>query len=232
MKKLLFIVLLCVLPYYLKAEVFSLMPFSGSSASETPGHFIASVLEGIELAPESVKINGADLKLNMRLISVPLENCAEIIVKSFKGVNFYVSENTLMADFRHSDGALERIYLVSFSEGVFPVIQFSILFPDGLPANHGEWCEGLPLPTGSAVGTSMYFPERDLKYGSFTSYRSRQAVEEELSLMLENSEWKRLTDGIFINSDTKKMIVFSVSEPDSSNKVSGFIIEKPFNPEK
>jgi hypothetical protein len=78
----------------------------------------------------------------------------------------------------------------------------------------------------------MYFPERDLKYGSFTSYRSRQAVEEELSLMLENSEWKRLTDGIFINSDTKKMIVFSVSEPDSSNKVSGFIIEKPFNTEK
>jgi hypothetical protein len=227
------LIVLCFFSFllYLKAEVFSLFPFHGS-ASETSGHFISNTLEGIDLAPESLKINGTDLKLKMRLVSTPLDECADILVKNFKGLNFFVSENTLMIDFKHTDGSLERIYLVSFQEGVYPVIQFSMSFPEGLPVSNGQWCENLPLPAQASIKTSMFFQERNLKYGAFTSYRSKASIEEELSAILENNQWSQLTNCIFINQEKEKMIVFSVSEPDENGVVSGFIIEKPVNLKK
>jgi len=226
MKCMLVLVLLFLL-FPLKSEVFSLIPFRGNS-KKIQKNYIAQALDGVNLTPESLEINGISVNLKMRLIAIPLENCTAILLKAFQKINFFVSENSIMADFNHKDGSLERIYLIALPGGPYPVIQFSINFPNGLPKNNGQWCENLPLPAQAGIKTSMYFPKRKLKYGTFYSYRNKTAIEEEITNILENNGWSLLSQGIFLNKNTKSMMLFTLSDPDKKGKITGFIIEKPF----
>ena len=210
----------------LVAEVFTLAPFGKKGTSGGVGD-LSDAMGGAKLWSEPIVVNGAKTEMHLRMLRNDLKECYLTFKKQFPGSRFRFSPGALLVEFKHKDGTLERIYLVQLN-GVYPVIQFAMAFPAGLPENNGLWLEGLPIPTVASVDMTISLPERKVDYGVFnTALRSDEAMAD-IKTSLTANDWTNLKQGVFIKNNPLAIMLISVSQ-DKKGVTRGFVLKRPFS---
>ena len=209
----------------IQADVFSLIPFRGNLNNS--GEALSNILNGVSLKSEKVEINGIPFQLKTKLIETDLQTSITYLCKSFKGLTLRSSTDSVLVELKHKNGDLERLYLVSMPGGLYPVISFSMLFPDGLPKNDGFWFSEFPRPSLAKIETTIYFPMRQVSYGVFESERDKESISEEVNDILINSSWKKFTDGVYVNENTMEILLVNYSDKQDSGSRTYFI-KQPF----
>jgi hypothetical protein len=207
--------------YMLSAEVFSLTPFSNKSG----GDALFRVTEGIDLFDETVVINGKNSTLKLKLLRNNLIENSILITKQFPKALLKSSPGALLVEFKHKNGMLERIYLVQV-DGPFPVIQFSMKFPTGLPKNNGEWLKELPEIVDATVLTTMSLPDRKISYGTFTTPLTPERAISDIDSEMKSSGWTTIDKGVYIK-DSPLSIILSSFTVDDNDLTRGFILKRP-----
>lgn len=217
-----FCLLLC--SFAVSAEVFTLAPFRSNGNGS--GADIFRAIDGAELWSEPVVVNGIRQKMNLRLLKSDLKECFIIFKKHFPGCVFRASPGALMIDFKLKNGTLERLYLVQM-DGVYPVLQFSMSFPHGIPENVEEWPLELPISSSSRIKNTIILPERNVRFGSFSTLIPQDAAMNEITSELKAKGWTSLKQGVFVKDKPLSMMLVSFSEG-KNGKTHGFVLKKPF----
>ena len=218
-----FIILLFT--FHIQADVFSLIPFRGNLKNS--GESLNNILNGVSLKSEEIEINGTPYKMQTKLIETDLQTSITYLCKSFKGLSFRTSDDSILVELKHKNGDLERLYLVSMPGGLYPVMSFSMLFHNGLPKNDGFWFSEFPRPSLSKIETTMYFPDRQVSYGVFESERDKESIEEEIDNILISSNWKKFTNGVYIKENSMEILLVNhIAGKDSGSRT--YFIKKPF----
>ena len=207
--------------YTASAEVFSLTPFSGKSGGDS----LFRITEGIDLFDEPVVINGEDSTLKLKLLRNDLIENTLLITKQFPKALLKSSPGALLVEFKNKNGTLERIYLVQV-DGPFPVIQFSMQFPNGLPRSNGDWLKELPKTVDATVLTTMSLPDRKISYGTFTTPLTPERAISDIDAEMKSNGWTTIDRGIYIK-DSPLSIVLSSFTVDDNDITRGFILKRP-----
>lgn len=205
----------------LSADVFSLSPFSGKSGGDS----LFRVTEGIDLFDEPIVINGKDSTLKLKLLRNNLIENTILITKQFPKALLKSSPGALLIEFKHKNGTLERIYLVQV-DGPFPVIQFSMEFPNGLPESNGEWLKELPKTLDATVLTTMSLPDRNISYGTFSTHLTPERAISDIDSEMKSNGWTTIDKGVYIK-DSPLSIVLSSFTVDDNDLTRGFILKRP-----
>lgn len=210
--------------YSVKAEVFTLSPFSRKGGGGAVDIFDA--MGGAKLWSEPVVVNGIKTQMRLRLLKNDIKECFLTFKKQFPGCHFRSSPGALLIDFKLKDGTLERVYLVQM-DGVYPVLQFSMTFPRGVPEKNDDWPAELPIARASTVENTISLPERNVSYGSFTTTLTGDAALAEIGSSLVANGWTNLKQGVFIKNNPLSMMLVSFSQ-DEKGKTRGFVLKRPF----
>jgi hypothetical protein len=188
--------LLPVLPLPAKAEVFSLWPFGHGSADP------ASVLDGRDLWTEPVIVNGVHTGLGLGLVRQSLHDCFEILSRLYPKARFRWNGNSLMMERRNEQGQRQRIFLVDLGGSPYRVMRFRIDLPASFEAQL-PWPKGLPLPPDATPQQTLEFPDRDARYGQFTTSLPPAQALAELTARLRADGWNPVTpeDGAGISGN-------------------------------
>jgi len=224
MKKMVyFIFILFCSSSIIKAEVFSLGP-SGGKGKGGVG-IITDAMGGMKLWSEPVILNGHKTSMDLRLLNTNLTECYLTFKKYFPASVFRASPGALLIEFKHKSGALERIYLVQM-DAVFPVIQFSMKFPGGLPGNSKKWFKFFPLPQNSKIETTISLPDRSVDYGTFTTSLPGDLALADVKSSLISNGWTSLKQGVFIKNTPLAIMLVSFSK-DAKGVTRGFVLKRP-----
>ena len=223
--KIVTVILFLMLLLPLDAEVFSISPFGrGKGAAGN----LAEALGPESLWAEPVIVNGVGNKMQLGLVRMTLADCVRMLKQLFPGGKMHVSPGAVLFEILLDNGTLDRIYLVSTDrEGVFPVIQFTMSFPGGLPENADRWPDGLPQPPGGAREMkTLSLPERKVLYGAFTTHLSPQATLAGIASSLSAEGWRDLGGGVFMRDKPLSISLVSASY-DDSGLTRGFVLQRP-----
>ena len=233
MKKILS-VFLFVIVLTVSAEVFSLWPFSGhderiSSSSD-------ALLKPSELWSEKIKANGMDLNMRVALVSTPFNDCLALLRKNFPEAKFAANKKNVVMERKLKNGGRERTLLIAI-DGIYPVMQFSLVLPDKavLPK---DWPREFPLLPGASPVTVMYFPKRNAVYGMFRSPMNTRTALPQLISQLKSRGWQPVsnenalgtgTGEIFLNESKKELLIIGFSNQKDGSGCTGTIYKKPYS---
>lgn len=203
------------------AEVFTISPFS-EKGSAGRGN-ITTVLKGRELWTESVVVNGFKTGMCLTLLGSNLKESLFILKKQFPGATFKASRNAVLVEITGKNGSLQRLYLVELG-GVYPVMQFSMNFPNGLPKN-SKWPKELPIPSASTPTITISLPDRKVVYGTFTTLLPGDTAMSDITTDMISDGWKNMEQGVFLKSDPLSIMLVSFSE-DKDGKNRGFVLKR------
>lgn len=212
-----------------KAEVFTIAPFGKGGEGGGGGAEITDAMGGAKLWTEPIVVNGLKTKMQLRMLKYNLTECYLTFKKHFPGASFRSSPGALMVEFKHKDGSLERIYLVEM-RGLYPVMQFAMTFPNGVPKSNQDWPNELPLPPGSTVNTTISLPDRDVTYGAFTTAMPGDAALADVRGNLAANGWTNLKQGVFIKDKPLSILMVSFSQ-DDKGITHGVALKRPFKGE-
>lgn len=205
----------------LRADVFSLWPFSGKG-NLSSGASMHTALEGTDLWTENISLNGRKVDMQITLIERPLDEVISSLKKNHKNISAIAgNSNSLLFEIPLGSGGKRRCYLAAVA-GTRSMLLFSMDLPKNFKAaNTGAlWPSALVLPPGAKPGTVMKFPGRKALYGQFESPYSAPEVISQMSTLLRNSRWKAVADdnhrlasgGLFLRDDSREILIFSVKE--------------------
>ncbi|MBN1865437.1 MAG: hypothetical protein JW808_11095 [Victivallales bacterium] len=218
------LLLSAAMPLY--AEVFSISPFGrkGSAGS------LSEVLGGSKLWSEAVVVNGERNKMHISLVRDGAADCLVKLRQLFPDGRFHVSAGAILLEIPRDGGGIERIYLVGLGDatGAFPVIQFSMSFPNGLPEDAPIWPDELPLAPGAINIKTFLFPDRKVVYGSFTTLYSPQAAIADMSASLSARGWRNIGGGVFL-SDSPLAICLVSASSDAEGVTRAFVLQRPIS---
>lgn len=232
MKKILSVSLFAVV-LTLSAEVFSLWPFSGHD--ERMNRSSDSVLTPTELWSEQIKVNGEDLNIRVALISTPLNVCLKTLQKSFPDAKFAANSKNIVMERKLPKGGRERILLISI-DGIYPVMQFSMILPDRA-VTPKDWPKEFPLLPGSKPVNVMYFPKRKATYGMFRTTMNLRTALPLMTSRLQSAGWNPVsnenmygtgTGEIFLNESKKEILIIGFSESENGG-CAGTLYKKPYS---
>lgn len=212
-----------------KAEVFTFAPFAKGKGVTGEGAEITDAMGGAKLWSEPIIVNGSKTKMHLRLLKNNLSECYLTFRKHFPKASFRLSPGALLVEFKHKDGTLERIYLVEMN-GLYPVIQFAMSFPNGLPRDTDEWPVELPLPAGADIQNTISLPDRNVSYGTFTTPMSKNGALSDVRGTLVSKGWTNLKEGVFIKDKPLSIMLVSFSQ-DDKGVTRGFVLKRPFRGE-
>jgi len=204
----------------IKAEVFSLFPFSKGRA----GTDAAKALGGVKLWSEPVVVNGMKTGMQLILLNRGLDEIIIFFRKQYPNALFRANKDSLLIEIKHKKNSLERIYLVK-GKGAYPVIQFSIILQNGLPKDI-EWPRELPIPPSSSPELIIFLPERNVIYGTFTTLIPKKSAMSLVSSTLIADGWLDWKQGVFIKKNPFSICMVSFSEDEDSGKTRGFILKR------
>lgn len=213
----------------LPAEVFTLAPFRGKSDGPVGAADIFKAVNGAELWSEPVVVNGIRTQMNLRLLKNDIKECFLTFKQHFPGCVFRSSPGALMVEFKLKDGTLERLYLVQMG-GAYPVLQFAMTFPGGIPEHKREWPEELPITRVAEVENTISLTERNVTFGSFSTSLSGDAAMNEIRTDLAAKGWTDLKQGVFIKDNPLSIMLVSFSGTEKG-VTHGFILKRPFKVE-
>ncbi len=221
------ILLLFLLQTTLFADVFSLFPFRGGTATG-----VDNALHGIRLWTEEVDLNGQWLELEVSLVNRTMEEALRDLRGQFKNGAAAMNSNSLLFEVPLDSGAKKRYYLVAL-KGIVPMLQFSLTLPRGFRNVPGTWHPDLPLPPGAMPLSLMRFPKRNSVYGSFRSPFPPQQALADLTRQLQNSGWKNMSGEslsspqasgeIFLQEKKQVILIVSVQSSDSGSTGSLYL---------
>lgn len=233
MKKVLFV---CMFGLILSAsaEVFSLWPFSGHD--ERMSRSVDSLLNPSVLWSEKIKANGTDLTLRIALISTPFKYCLEALRKNYPKAKFAANNKNVIMERKLPEGGRERTLLIAI-DGIYPVMQFSMVLPDHALVPK-DWPREFPLLPGAKPVNVMYFPKRNAVYGMFrTSMRMQTALPQMIS-QLRSRGWQAVSNEnsqgsgsgeIFLNEATKEILIIGFSNQADGSGCTGTLYKKPYS---
>lgn len=228
MKKL-SIILLLLCFHAVKAEVFTLAPFSGGGKGE-PSEFLSP----LDLWTEPVVINGVSGGLKISVLEIGLQICIDQLRRNFPDVKISENDNSALFEIKEKNGGRKRIYLVELG-GVYPVIQFSIDLPSKTP-DTPPWPHALPLPPDSKPLSVMEFPSRKATCGYFSTGLPADEALRSIRLQVGAQGWQAFGShdtpvnpakgDVFINKKPLRIMIVSFSE-NENGEVKGAIYQKP-----
>ncbi len=187
----------------------------------------ANALGGATAGVEPVTVNGLDTTMTVKLVSKAFSDCVSTLVKAYPNARFAANKTSLLVDIEHPNGSIERLYLVRLDgKGrKYPVIQFSMEFPNGLPA-HLEWPDSLPRPPGAIPTTTMIFQKRHMTYASFSSPVPPDRVVASMMSDLLSNGWRELGKGVFLRDNPMEIVMVSTRLSDKGTTL-GVVIKHP-----
>ena len=233
MKKILSVFLLGTV-LSLSAEVFSLWPFSGHDErmSTSPD----SLLKPSELWSEKIKVNGMDLDLKVALISTPFEYCLDLLRKNYPKAKFAANKKNVIIERKLPDGSRERTLLIAI-DGIYPVMQFSMILPEHRLVPK-DWPREFPLLPGATPVSVMHFPKRGAVYGMFhTNMNMRTALPQMIS-QLQSRGWQPVSNEnamgtgsgeVFLNEAKKEILIIGFSNQADGSGCTGTLYKKPYS---
>jgi hypothetical protein len=233
MKKILILACLCT-ACTLFAEVFSLWPFAGHD--ERMSSSAESLLNPAELWSEKIKVNGQDLEMKAALISSPLNVCLKLLREKFPDAKFAANDKNVVMERPLKNGGRERILLVSM-DGIYPVMQFSMILPDHA-LTPKDWPREFPLLPGAKPVNVMYFPKRNAVYGMFKGEYPVRTALPMLTSRLQSSGWAPVsnenaqgtgTGEIFLNETKKEILIIGFTEDESGTSCLGTLYKRPYS---
>ena len=204
-----------------RAEVFTISPFSGKGGRG--GGDIATFLGGRRLWSEPIIVNGTKSGMCLTLLENGLKESLLLLRKQFPKATFKISRGAVLAEIKGKNGSIERLYLVEL-DGAYPVMQFSISFPNGLP-DDTQWPKELPLPSASTPTTIIALPDRKVIYGTFTTLLPRDAAMSDITTNMTSNGWKDMKQGVFLKSNPLSITLVSFSDNDDGES-RGFILKR------
>jgi len=233
MKKILS-VFLFVMVLSVSAEVFSLWPFSGHD--ERIGASPDSLLKPSVLWTEKIKANGADLDLKISLVSTPFKLCLDLLRKYNPNARFAANDKNIIMERKLPDGKRERTLLISI-DGIYPVMQFSLVLPEKRLAAK-DWPREFPLLPGAKPVNVMYFPKRNAVYGMFRAPMNVRTALPQMLTQLKSRGWTAVsnensagtgTGEVFLNEAKKELLIIGfLNSPDGSGCM-GTLYKKPYS---
>ncbi len=214
-----------------RAEVFSLWPFRGGDAWMSDSEDM--LLSPAKLWTEKITVNSVPVEMNISLVSMTFEKCAELLFKTYRNARFAANSDTLVMERKLPDGHRLRTLLVKVS-GVYPVIQFSMILPEGR-TGRADWPSEFPLPPGAQPVTVMHFPSRNASFGMFRSNESASVCLSSVAASLRDSGWTPVTaehgdsfsgtGEIFLKKNPAMMMVIGFSR--DSGVTTGSLYMRP-----
>ncbi len=216
----------------IRAEVFSLWPFSPGAKNTAADP--EEILAPAQMWTEKITVDGHDLHLGMALVNHSLKECYDVLKKHFPNASFAVNQNSMLMEQKKASGMRRRVFLLAI-QGIYPVIQFSM----ELPAERlkgADWPKEFPLPPGAKILTSMRFPERKAVYGAFsTGFDLRQTLPS-LAAALKADGWKPLsgehsdsaagTGEVFLKTGPDRLLIIGL-QPEKNGGCTGSLYMRP-----
>ncbi|MBQ9771579.1 MAG: hypothetical protein IJW23_07120 [Lentisphaeria bacterium] len=233
MKKILSVFLLGMF-LSVSAEVFSLWPFSGHD--ERMNASPDALLRPSNLWTEKIKANGMDLDLRVALISTPFRNCMALLRKNYPDARFAANKKNIIMERKLPDGSRERTLLIAI-DGIYPVMQFSLV----LPAKRSvakEWPGEFPLLPGAKPVTVMYFPKRSAVYGMFHAPMNVRNALPQMISQLASRGWQPVSNEnimgtgsgeVFLNEAKKEILIIGFSNSADGSGCMGTLYKKPYS---
>lgn len=204
----------------LEAEVFSLAPFLKKGGA---GIEASKALGGVKLWSEPIVVNGLKTGMQITLMDRGMDEVIIFFKRKYPNAVFRASRDAVLIEILHKEGLLERLYLVN-SKGAYPVIQFSMSFPKGLPKDI-VWSQELPLPPSSIPKSTISLPERHVEYGTFTTLMPKKSAKSVISAKLISDGWQDLKQGVYIKKQPFSIFFVTFSENDSG-ETRGFVLKR------
>ena len=153
MRKSIFVFIMFLFFFAVRAEVFTLWPYSSG------GSVLSSKVE-------PMIVNGVRLKLEVRRIDSTFDNLILFLKGNFDPKELRAAGDTIRVAYKTGENQVERWLIVNSGDGK-PLTMFCITSPLKLPGP-GEWPASLPpLPVGAKAVQVVEFPGRKAVYGSF-----------------------------------------------------------------
>lgn len=204
----------------IRAEVFSLAPFSKKGGA---GIEASKALGGLKLWSEPIIVNGLKTGMQLTLMDRGFDEIIIFFKKKYPNAVFRANKDAVLIEIKHPDGSLERLYLVN-TRGAYPIIQFSMIFPQGLPKDL-VWPEELPIPPSATLTSTILLPERNVVYGSFSTKLPKEAAQSVVWAKLVTDGWQDLKQGVFIKKEPFSIIMTSFSDEENGN-TKGFVLKR------
>lgn len=216
------------------AEVFSLWPFSGHD--ERMSNSADSLLKPAELWSERIQANGMDLDMRISLVSTPLNVCLKTLREAFPDAKFAANDKNIVMERELKNGMRERTLLIAI-DGIYPVMQFSMILPDHA-LTPKDWPREFPLLPGAKPVNVMYFPKRKAVYGMFQSDFPVKTALPMLVSKLQASGWSAIsnensqgtgTGEIFLNETKKEILIIGFSGNEDGTGCLGTLYKRPYS---
>lgn len=190
MRKSIFVFIMFLFFFAVRAEVFTLWPYSGG------GSVLSSKVDSIPgidreiLLIEPMIVNGVRLKLEVRRIDSTFDNLILFLKENFDPKELRAAGDTIRVAYKTGEKQVERWLIVNSGDGK-PLTMFCITSPLKLPGP-GEWPASLPpLPVGAKAVQVVEFPGRKAVYGSFeNSGNSPEQLLRNTSDFLRSRGWQ------------------------------------------
>lgn len=215
----------------IRAEVFSLWPFSRKSSSGSNGE----IPEQNKLWNEPVEINGLSLDLCLSITDTSMQELIARMKKMNPQPRIHPGPDATLIIIPLKDGKAKKILLVQLSAAT-PVMIFTMEVPEKLPSTF-DWPAQLPFPPGAEAENYMYFPNRKSYFGMFmVSGGSSSPAQDSLRSSLEASGWKPFdqqaqgTEGegcVFVRDNPPGMAITAFSPVNQEGKSRGTIYMCP-----
>jgi len=151
---------------HVRAEVFSLLPFSTKDPASLTA--LSDSMDPKRFWTERINVNGADMTMEIYLVNRTIRDvAAQVRSTKSKDVSVFANSNSLLLQEVRKDGSILRTYYLELN-GVSPVLEFKMVIPaKHRTLNAADWPSELPLIAGAKELTCMRFPVRNAVYGSF-----------------------------------------------------------------
>ena len=218
----------------ISAEVFSLWPFSGHD--ERMSYSSDTLLNPSVLWSEKIKANGMDLDMRVALISSPFEFCLKTLQENYPKAKFAANSKNVVMERKLPEGGRERILLIAI-DGIYPVMQFSMILPDKSLVPK-DWPREFPLLPGAKPVNVMYFPKRNAVYGMFRSPMNVKTALPQMISQLQSRGWQPLsnenskgtgTGEVFLNESKKELLIIGFSNQENGSGCTGTLYKKPYS---
>ena len=216
------------------AEVFSLWPFSGHD--ERMSHSTDALLNPSVLWSEKIKANGMALEMRVALISTPFDFCLKTLRKHYPDAKFAGNEKNVVMERKLPSGGRERVLLIAV-DGIYPVMQFTMVLPDKALVPK-DWPREFPLLPGAVPVNVMYFPKRNAVYGMFRSPMNVRTALPQLTSQLKSRGWQPMsaensrgtgTGEVFLNESKKELLIIGFSNQENGSGCTGTLYKKPYS---
>lgn len=204
----------------LDAKVFTLRPGGGKGGAAVA----ADALGGAAIADEPVKVNGLDATLSVKLLRTNFEECVATLLRAFPKAKFAANKVSLLMEVKRPDGSIERLFLVRLG-GVYPVMQFSMEFPKGLPKNP-KWPEDIPRPGGAEPTSTIELPRKKTVCVAFKTSLPADRVAEDVAADLLSAGWREFGKGTFMRDDPQEILIVA-ARTDDKGVTRGSIVRRP-----